>query len=249
MEPRNEEARPPPMQQPQPQKSVPSSVFNNTTISSRNFPLNQSSITTSESNNNNTTTGPAAERSPASNEEPAPWTAPPSSTAASGVVPPYWRHYRNVSLASQTSLDAVSAPRTSLIRLEDHTEDPSCETSQGLWARSVTIDDYIVVKGGRSGIGAYVVWICKIQTLEGGPMVVRMRYSEFDDLRSKLAAAFPHAKSALPQLPPKSAIFKFSPKFLETRRVGLAYFLNCVLLNPEFSGSPILKEVLFSHVG
>ncbi|KAL2374528.1 PX domain-containing protein [Blastomyces gilchristii SLH14081] len=254
MEPRNEEARPPRMQQPQSQYSAPTSHFNNTTISSRNFPLNHTStpsttITTPESTDNNTTAAAAVEQSPTSDEEPSPWTVPQTSTAASGVVPPYWRHYRNVSLASQTSLDAASAPRRSLIRLEDHTEDPACETSQGLWARSVTIDDYIVVKGDKSGIGAYVVWICKIQTLEGGPMVVRMRYSEFDDLRSKLAAAFPHAKSALPQLPPKSAIFKFSPKFLETRRVGLAYFLNCVLLNPEFSGSPILKEVLFSHVG
>ncbi|KAK2761843.1 PX domain-containing protein ypt35 [Onygenales sp. PD_12] len=182
-----------------------------------------------------------------------PITAPRPSTAHSSelaqsptVIPPYWRHYRNASQASQTSLE--STPRRSLIRLEDHTEDPTDETNKGLWARSVTIDDYIIVKG-RSGIGAYVVWICRIQTLDGGPMVIRMRYSEFDDLRAKLRAAFPYAKSALPQLPPKSAIFKFSTKFLEARRVGLAYFLNCVLLNPEFAGSAVLKEVLFSHVG
>lgn len=35
-------------------------------------------------------------------------------------------------------------------------------------------------------------------------MVVRMRYSEFDDLRQRLVSSFPHAKSALPALPPKS---------------------------------------------
>ncbi|KAK2745013.1 PX domain-containing protein ypt35 [Onygenales sp. PD_40] len=226
MEPANEEARPPRMQQP---RSLPFSLFARTTT--RDLAPDPGSAT------------------PNHNDRPI--TAPRPSTAHSSelaqsptVIPPYWRHYRNASQASQTSLE--STPRRSLIRLEDHTEDPTDETNKGLWARSVTIDDYIIVKG-RSGIGAYVVWICRIQTLDGGPMVIRMRYSEFDDLRAKLRAAFPYAKSALPQLPPKSAIC--ITKFLEARRVGLAYFLNCVLLNPEFAGSAVLKEVLFSHVG
>lgn len=49
--------------------------------------------------------------------------------------------------------------------MEDHSEDPSCDTNRGLWAKSVAIDDHVVVKG-TSGIGAYVVWNCRIQTLE-----------------------------------------------------------------------------------
>ncbi|EGD85785.1 hypothetical protein H112_06708 [Trichophyton rubrum D6] len=158
------------------------------------------------------------------------------------ATPPYWKHSRNISHASHTSLDRSSG----LITLEDHSEDPSCDKSKGLWAKNVTIDNYAVVKG-QSGIGAYVVWICNIQTLEGASMVVRMRYSQFVDLRCKLAEAYPHCKKSLPVLPPKSALFKFNAKFLETRRQGLAYFLNCVLLNPEFSGSPILKNTLFTH--
>ena len=75
------------------------------------------------------------------------------------------------------------------------------------------------------------------------------RYSEFDDLRQRLVDSFPHAKNALPALPPKSVICmflwllfpfvlpshwlisivmtdKFRPKFLESRRVGLEYFLK-----------------------
>ncbi|KAJ5626154.1 hypothetical protein N7510_002463 [Penicillium lagena] len=172
--------------------------------------------------------------------------SPASSTKSrppSGVVPPYWRrHERNVSRASQTSL-----ARSTLITLEDHTADPDSETTRGLWARSVSIDDHVVVQG-MTGIGSYVVWNCTIQTLDGGPIVVRMRYSEFDDLRQRLESSFPHAKSALPALPPKSVIYKFRPKFLENRRVGLQYFLNCVLLNPEFSGSPIVKDFLFGRV-
>ncbi|KAJ5240874.1 uncharacterized protein N7469_002465 [Penicillium citrinum] len=123
---------------------------------------------------------------------------PPSNRPISGVVPPWWqRHERNISTTSQASL-------RNTITLEDHTADPNSETSRGLWARSVSIDDYCVVQG--MGVGAYVVWNCTIQTLDGGPMVVRIRYSEFDDLRTRLVSSFPHAKSALPSLPPKSVL-------------------------------------------
>ncbi|KAF3399108.1 PX domain-containing protein YPT35 [Talaromyces pinophilus] len=165
----------------------------------------------------------------------------------SGVVPPYWRHQRALSRASLAS--SVDTHRSSkpAITLEDHTADPNATTTRGLWARSVTIDDHVVVSG-KTGIGAYVVWMCNVQTLDGGPMMIPMRYSEFDELRSLLATAFPHARNALPPLPPKSVLFKFRPKFLEQRRIGLQYFLNCVLLNPEFSGSPVLKDFLFSRV-
>ncbi|KAL2009626.1 hypothetical protein VTN00DRAFT_5433 [Thermoascus crustaceus] len=186
-------------------------------------------------NDNNGTAPPPS--SPPSHD------GPSRNRAISGVVPPYWRHTRALSRASQTSVDGLPA-----ITLEDHTEDPDSATSRGLWAKSVEIEDYVVVQG-KSGVGAYVVWNCKIETLDGGPMIIRLRYSEFDDLRQKLLAAFPHAKNALPPLPPKSVLFKFRPSFLESRRVGLEYFFNCVLLNPEFSGSPVLKDFLFSHLG
>jgi hypothetical protein len=58
---------------------------------------------------------------------------------------------------------------------------------------------------------------------------------------------------------------RFRPRFLERRKAGLSYFLkyvshivpiatprycltifSCILLNPEFAGSPVLKEFLFS---
>jgi len=51
------------------------------------------------------------------------------------------------------------------ITLEDHTADPNSETSRGLWAQSVSVVDYAVVQG-KSGVGAYVVWSCRIQTLD-----------------------------------------------------------------------------------
>ncbi|KOC08430.1 hypothetical protein AFLA70_160g002201 [Aspergillus flavus AF70] len=139
----------------------------------------------------------------------------PKDRPVSGIVPPYWSHHRNASRTSQISLEQPA------ITLEDHTEDPDSETSRGLWARSVSVDDHVVVQG---------------------------KYSEFDDLRQKLISSFPHAKNALPALPPKSVLFKFRPAFLESRRVGLEYFLNCVLLNPEFSSSPVVKDFLFGRM-
>ncbi|KAL3465321.1 Phox homologous domain-containing protein [Aspergillus heterothallicus] len=187
----------------------------------------------SRSTDPSTSSSPACSQSPSHSPKPRP---------VSGIVPPYWSHQRNASRTSQVSIDGGPA-----ITLEDHTEDPNSETSRGLWAKSVTIDDHVVVQG-KTGIGAYVVWNCRIRTLEGGIITVRMRYSEFDDLRSKLVASFPHAKNALPLLPPKSVLFKFRPKFLDSRRVGLEYFLNCILLNPEFASSPIVKDFLFGRM-
>lgn len=72
------------------------------------------------------------------------------------------------------------------------------------------------------------------------------RYSEFDTLRQQLRESLPHAKNALPALPPKSVLctleriptfiiknpaadkplVRFRPSFLESRRVGLEYFLK-----------------------
>jgi len=78
-------------------------------------------------------------------------------------------------------------------------------------------------------------------------MIIRKRYSEFFDLREKLVAELPHCKTALPALPPKSIFYRFQPKFLEKRRSGLSYFLTCVMLNPEFAGSAIVKGFVFEH--
>jgi len=131
------------------------------------------------------------------------------------------------------------------IGLEDHTDEGS-EQCKVLWAKSVTIDDYVVVGGTAPGLGSYVVWNCTVETLDGGPMKIRKRYSEFEDLRAKLVQTFPHATGSMPQFPPKSVVSRFRPRFLERRKQGLSHYLNCILLNPEFAGSPVLKEFLFS---
>ncbi|MCJ1334792.1 PX domain-containing protein ypt35 [Bachmanniomyces sp. S44760] len=156
------------------------------------------------------------------------------------MSPPYWQHqYRRDSYVSVKN-DSDSAP----ITLEDHTEEPS-ELSVSLWAKTVSIENHVIISGNVPGISDYVTWICKVETLDGGSLFMRKRYSEFATVRQQLLMTYPNSKGAMPPLPPKSFIYKYRPDFLEKRRAGLAYFLNCVLLNPEFSGSPVLREFLF----
>ncbi|PVI08077.1 Phox-like protein [Periconia macrospinosa] len=160
------------------------------------------------------------------------------------LVPPYWQRQENTNRLSSYSLENGSRPTP--ILLEDHTDEAS-DQHKALWAKHVSIDDYVIVGNSPApAFGAYVVWTVTVETLDGGPMKIMKRFSEFDDLREKLVKSFPHAASSLPPLPPKSVVSRFRPRFLERRRVGLAYFLNCILLNPEFAGSPVLKEFLFS---
>jgi hypothetical protein len=85
--------------------------------------------------------------------------ADPESTPTS---PPYWQYHRSVSHAS---VDSTARPPP--ISLEDHTEAHS-DTSGALWARDITVEDYVIVRGGSTGIGAYVVWNCKVQTINVG---------------------------------------------------------------------------------
>ncbi|CAD6589019.1 MAG: PX domain-containing protein ypt35 [Alectoria sarmentosa] len=151
------------------------------------------------------------------------------------LIPPYWSHRRYESYSS------VKNTRPPPITLEDHTEEPS-EQSGALWAKSITIDDHVLLSGTLPNVGSFVVWNCKIETLD----TEISRYSEFDDLRRKLLMTFPKSGGAMPPLPPKSLFYKFRPSFLEKRRTGLAYFLNCVLLNPDLSSAPVTKEFIFS---
>lgn len=178
----------------------------------------------------------------------------PKRPERTSIVPPYWHHTRNTSSASisaqgkshgNANASAETLARPSPIQLEDHT-DAGSEQCKALWAKSVTVDDYVIVGGAAPGVGSYVVWNCTVETLDGGPMKIIKRYSEFDELRRRLVKTFPHAQGAIPPLPPKSIISKFRPRFLEKRHAGLSYFLNCILLNPEFAGSPVLKEFLFN---
>ncbi|KAI6877901.1 hypothetical protein KC363_g5271 [Hortaea werneckii] len=190
----------------------------------------------------------------------------PEAEPQAAISPPFWTpHARTISSASYHSLDHATAPHP--ISLEDHTTDTAPHhISQSCWAQSVTIDSYTILTG-PTGIGAYVVWSCRISVLPQTPttdptdatdptsgssshphyaiLPLRKRYSEFDALRTNLVRAFPHAEAMIPPLPRKSVVSKFRPWFLEQRRLGLEHFLNCILLNPEFAASPVVKGFVF----
>lgn len=76
------------------------------------------------------------------------------------ISPPYWQHQRSV---SHVSVESITRPPP--ISLEDHTE-AHHDTSGALWAKDIIIEDHAIVRGGSTGIGAYVVWNCKVQTLD-----------------------------------------------------------------------------------
>jgi hypothetical protein len=98
----------------------------------------------------------------------APFKSVPATKAACGdavgratpLVPPYWQHQR---VASQASI--ISNSRPAAILLEDNTEVLGGLKSS-LWARLITIDSHTVVSGNIKGLGDYVVWNCRVQTLE-----------------------------------------------------------------------------------
>ena len=175
----------------------------------------------------------------------------PVVTPSSAVTtPPYWTsssrtHQRNTSSVSVDSLPAGA------ITLRDNENMEGDDRNNACWAKSVEIVDYIVVNGSTTNIGAFVVWIIRVETLtvgvtgsiassrrtgidadtwpaQGSYMNIRKRYSEFDEFRGRLILSFPNFEATIPPLPPKSVISKFRPRFLEKRRAGLQYFLKSV---------------------
>ncbi|KAI0999951.1 hypothetical protein K3495_g8246 [Podosphaera aphanis] len=165
-----------------------------------------------------------------------------NSTSSPAIIPPYWSQDAP---GPPTTLSVERESNSVGIVLQDNTS--SDETRyRGYWAKSASIEDHTVVNSNRTAIGAFVVWNITVETLQGCKINLCKRYSEFEIFRKGLVQEFPLSKAALPPLPEKSVIMKFHPKFLENRRLGLQYFLNCVLLNPEFIDSPALQQFLFT---
>lgn len=103
------------------------------------------------------------------------------------VVPPYWQaRERGASRLSSYSTDVGAR-----ILLEDHTDEGS-EQCKALWARSVVVDDYVVVSGTAPGLGAYVVWNCTVETLDVSlPGAAHLRGPHIGLYRAPLASQSP----------------------------------------------------------
>jgi hypothetical protein len=96
----------------------------------------------------------------------------PESPITSPVTsPPYWSarssqdhppgHARTVSSASA---DSLTAPRLG-ITLRDNENSSVDDRGSACWARSVQVTDYVVVNGGATNFGAFVVWNIRVETL------------------------------------------------------------------------------------
>lgn len=92
----------------------------------------------------------------------------PVVTPSSAVTtPPYWTsssrtHQRNTSNVSVDSLPPGA------ITLRDNENMEGDDRNNACWAKSVEIVDYIVVNGSATNIGAFVVWIIRVETLTVG---------------------------------------------------------------------------------
>ena len=65
----------------------------------------------------------------------------------------------------------------------------------------------------------------------------------------RLRKALPNLKALVPSLPPKSAVRKLQPSFLQARRRALEVFLATVLLHEELGGSAIAKRWCLDDLG
>lgn len=107
----------------------------------------------------------------------------PKRPERTSIVPPYWQRHRGSSNASlsvpnshgnaHASVETLARPPA--IQLEDHTE-PGSEQCKALWAKSVTVDDYVIVSGAAPGVGSYVVWNCTVETLDVSYFPLHINY-------------------------------------------------------------------------
>jgi len=109
------------------------------------------------------------------------------------------------------------------------------------FAREVRIGGWIFVGDTKSG--AYIVYDCVIQTKDGTNIHAHKRYSAFEKLRDTLMVELPRSLSShIPSLPPKSALARYRPAFLDRRRRRLEQWIGAVLLHPDIGGCVTVRD-------
>jgi hypothetical protein len=80
--------------------------------------------------------------------------------------PPYWvqSHQRS---ASAISIESIP---NGAITLQDNTDGKDAK-NKACWAKSVYIEDHVIINGSRTGIGAFVVWNITVETLHVSPQL------------------------------------------------------------------------------
>jgi hypothetical protein len=80
------------------------------------------------------------------------------------ISPPFWHSEGQEPPAPADGAGGRRASTPGGIRLEDHTDEDS-ERGRACWAKSVAVRDHVVV---GSGLGAYVVYNCVVETANVG---------------------------------------------------------------------------------
>lgn len=197
---------------------------------------------------------------------------------------------------TSASIDSLMAGGGGGITLRDNENSSLDDRGSACWARSVVIRDYVIVNGGTTSIGAFVVWNVRVETLSVSVTLVGTEGGQDDNevqaadtttrydtgkpyeylqaiLRIRRVAQpaspqFPEVRGRCARTPTQERNLQVSPQLLREEagratvffevslyhlccrviapRLTYVHAYSCIMLNPEFSGSPILKEFLFS---
>lgn len=85
-------------------------------------------------------------------------------TPSSVTTPPYWTNSNRLHQRTPSNISAESLP-AGAITLRDNENIEDDDRNNACWAKSVEIVDQTVVNGSATNIGAFVVWIIKVETL------------------------------------------------------------------------------------
>lgn len=144
------------------------------------------------------------------------------------------------SSVTATNSDGASFSRRSSLRRANSSGSAGSTLSSRGRASSVSGEVYArdVRIRGWSEVGTktrgYVSFEVVVLTKRGVVIHAHRRYSSFAALRKQLVAQVPQHKAALPPLPPKDALHKYSAKHLEQRRLALTDWLQAVILDPRW---------------
>ncbi|CAO1617036.1 unnamed protein product [Parajaminaea phylloscopi] len=158
------------------------------------------------------------------------------SLPVSSIAPTHSSGARRSSLVRTGSMDSGVNTPARRHRSGDVGRGPS-----EIFARDVKVRGWSEV-GARSR--GHVDFDVVIWTLKGVEIRVHRRYRSFVVLRQQLVAEAPDHGPALPRLPPKDALHKYSARHLEQRRLALTRWLQAVMLDPRWGGRQALREWL-----
>ncbi|QRW03379.1 hypothetical protein RhiLY_02378 [Ceratobasidium sp. AG-Ba] len=120
-------------------------------------------------------------------------------------------------------------------------DDNSGNDADRTFARDVQLVGWASV-GDNISTG-YVVYDCAIRTKEGVTIHLHKRYNSFVKLHRSLRRTLPpDVVHSIPSLPPKNALAKYRPAFLDSRRRKLQTWLATVLMHPDMGGCPAIRQ-------